>query len=541
MKFADMPVRDSLGGILAHSVTIDGRSVRKGRCLDEALVAEFLAAGVSSLFVAMPGAGDMLEDEAATRVARALAGSHVRVLPAARGRVDIVAREAGLVTVDSRVLNAVNSVDEAVAVATLSGFEPVGEGERVATIKIIPFAVPSTTVAACIGLVETPALAVAPFGAWRTGLVMTTSPAVKSQVLDRTASVVTARMEGFGLRPGDSVRTPHRTVDLADTITRMATSHDIVLIYGASAIADRKDIIPAAIEAAGGVVDHLGMPVDPGNLLLLAHIGSTRVLGLPGCARSPQPNGLDLVLGRLAAGIRVTGTDIRSMGVGGLLKGRPSGVLPVAGSRREMPAAIVLAAGRSRRMGARNKLLMPIDGVPMVRHAVTALLSAGIEIIRVVTGHQARGVRAALEGCPVSFVDNGDHEAGLSTSLKAGLDALPASCGAALVCLGDMPAVSGPALRSLVRAWQGSQAKAIVVPTWNGRRGNPVLWDSSFFQAMRRVTGDAGARHLIGEYADYVIEVAMDDAAVLVDIDTPEDARNVVMPVGEADRETGEQ
>ncbi len=410
-----------------------------------------------------------------------------------------------------------------------------------ATIKIIPFAVPWATVAACIDLVEAPALEVAPFSAWRTGLVMTTSPAVKPRVLDRTTSVVTARIEGFGLCLGDSVRTPHRTPDLADTITRMARSHDIVLVYGASAISDRKDVIPAAVEAAGGVVDHLGMPVDPGNLLLLAHIGSTRLLGLPGCARSPQPNGLDLVLGRLAAGVGVTGTDIQAMGVGGLLKGRPSGVLPVAGSRREMPAAIVLAAGRSRRMGGRNKLLMTIDGVPMVRHVVNALLSAGIMVIRVVTGHQAGAVRAALEGCPVSFVDNSDHEAGLSTSLKAGLDALPASCGAALVCLGDMPAVNGAALRSLARAWQGSQTKAIIVPTWNGRRGNPVLWDSSFFQAMRRVTGDAGARHLIGEYGDYVIEVAMDDGAVLVDIDTPEDARGIVMAGGTADQEKRER
>ena len=541
MKFADVPVRDAVGGILAHSVTIEGLSVRKGRRLDEALAGELVAAGVTSLFVAMPDADDVLEDEAATRVALALAGSQLLVKPASRGRVDIVAREAGLVTVDTLALQAVNSVDEAVTIATLPEFEPVGADERVATIKIIPFAVPLATIEACIDLMMEPALSVAPFSARRTGLVMTTSPAVKPRVLDRTTSVVTARIEGFGLSLGDSVRTPHRTVDLADTIARMATDHDIVLVYGASAISDRKDVIPAAVEAAGGEVDHLGMPVDPGNLLLLAHIGSTRVLGLPGCARSPQPNGFDLVLGRLAAGIRVTGTDIQAMGVGGLLKGRPSGVLPVAGSRRKMPAAIVLAAGRSRRMGGRNKLLMTIDGVPMVRHVVNALDSAGITVIRVVTGHQAPAVRAALEGCPVSFVDNSDHEAGLSTSLKVGLDALPTSCGAAFVCLGDMPAVTGPALRSLARAWQGSESKAIVVPTWNGRRGNPVLWDISLFQAMRRVAGDAGARHLIGEYADYVIEVAMDDGAVLVDIDTPEDASNIVMTGGPAARETRER
>ncbi len=128
MKFGNMPLRDAQGGILAHSVTIEGRSVRKGRRLDEALVNELLAAGVTSLFVAMPEAGDVLEDEAATGVARSLAGPHLLVQPASRGRVDIVARQAGLVMVDTVALQAVNSVDEAGTVATLPGFEPGGGG-----------------------------------------------------------------------------------------------------------------------------------------------------------------------------------------------------------------------------------------------------------------------------------------------------------------------------------------------------------------------------------------------------------------------------
>ena len=333
--------------------------MRKGRRLDEALADELVAAGVTSLFVAMPDTDDVLEDEAATRVAQALAGSHLLVKPASRGRVDIVARQAGLVTVDVVALQAVNGVDEAGwTIATLPGFEPVGEGERVATIKIIPFAVPSATVESCIGLMTAPALAIAPFSAWRTGLVMTTSPAVKSRVLDRTTSVVTARIEGFGLSLGDSVRTPHRTVDLSDTITRMAATHDIVLVYGRLG-----HLGPPGCHPGGDRGRRRAWSIIWACLLIRAiscfspTLAATRVLGLPGCARSPQPNGLDLVLGRLAAGIRVTGTDIQAMGVGGLLKGRPSGVLPVAGSRREMPAAIVLAAGRKPAHGRAQQAL----------------------------------------------------------------------------------------------------------------------------------------------------------------------------------------
>src|SRR4029077_9338580 len=174
-------------------------------------------------------------------------------------------------------------------------------------------------------------------------------------------------------------RCNHAAADLAPVI-RDAIGHviDILFVYGSSAILDRRDVIPTAIVAAGGLIDHFGMPVDPGNLLLLGHLGERAVLGLPRCARSPKVNGFDWVLERLVAGLPVGPAEIMRMGSGGLLAEIPSRPLPRAEATRAAEpkpeakpqgpriGALLLAAGQSRRMGGPNKLLAEIDGIPMV-------------------------------------------------------------------------------------------------------------------------------------------------------------------------------
>ena len=173
-------------------------------------------------------------------------------------------------------------------------------------------------------------------------------------------------------------------------------------------------------------------------------------------------------------------------------------------------------------MGTRNKLLAPIDGVPMIARTVDAALASQASPVIVVTGHEAEHVSAALAGRAVTLVHNPDFSGGLSTSLKAGLAALPDTADAALICLGDMPLVTADELDRLIGAYAPVEGRAIVVPTRDGKRGNPVLWDRRFFPEMARVAGDVGARHLIGENAELVAEVEMDRPGILVDIDTPE-------------------
>ena len=532
MKFGGIPVGEAAGAILVHGARYGGETLKKGLRLDAAHVEGLQRAGVESVTVARLEEGDIHEDEAARMLADALAGPSIRVQRPFTGRANLLATESGIAAIDAAAIDAVNGTDEAVTVATLPPFEAVSAGRMVATVKIIPFAVQGDVLDRCLAAarVSGRAIGVAPFKLRRAALIMTRTAAVKDRVLDKTAGVVADRLAALGLALDGQVRIDHRTDILADRIAEETARHDLVLICGASAIADRRDVIPAAIERAGGSVDRLGMPVDPGNLLLLGHLGTTAIVGLPGCARSPKLNGFDWILRRIAAGLRVTGRDIAAMGVGGLLKEiplrpRPRAAPEDAGDRARRPpriAAIVLAAGQSRRMGSRNKLLVEIGDRPMVRHTVDALIEAGIATVTAVTGHEAEAVEAALEGRDLTVVRNEDFAAGLSTSLRTGLAALPADIDAVIVALGDMPGVAADAIARLVAAYDPVEGRAIVVPTHDGKRGNPVLWDRRFFEAMAAVTGDTGARHLIGENEDLVAEVEMADDSVLVDIDTPE-------------------
>jgi molybdenum cofactor cytidylyltransferase len=204
-----------------------------------------------------------------------------------------------------------------------------------------------------------------------------------------------------------------------------------------------------------------------------------------------------------------------------------SGDASRAGAGKSRPraakvAAIVLAAGRSSRMGALNKLLIGVDGKPMLRHVLDAVLAVGVAPAIVVTGHERSRVAAALQGLPVTLVHNPDYARGLSTSLKTGLTAVPDSADAALICLGDMPCVTAGEIRKLIGAFAPQESRAIVVPTRQGKRGNPVLLARRFFAEMQGVAGDAGARHLIDAYPESVAEIEMASDGALTDIDTPQ-------------------
>jgi molybdenum cofactor cytidylyltransferase len=418
----------------------------------------------------------------------------------------------------------------------LPPFAVVEPRQMVATVKIIPFAAPETAVKACVqaAIAEGPLLRVAPFQALSVGLVQTRLPGLKESILDKTREVTDARLAALGCHLALEERCAHATVELTSRI-RDAMGHgiDLLLIHGASAILDRRDVIPAAITAAGGRIDHFGMPVDPGNLLLLGHAGDRAVLGLPGCARSPKVNGFDWVLERLAAGLPVGSAEIMRMGSGGLLAEIPSRPLPRAEAKPEPEkketkvvgpriGAVLLAAGRSTRMGGVNKLLSEIDGVPMVARVAQRLLASRARPIIAVAGNQADEIDAALGKLPVARVRNPDFADGLSTSLKRGIAALPPDLDGALICLGDMPLISGRHIDRLIAAFNPIEGRAIIVPTRRGKRGNPVLWSKRFFPEMAELAGDVGAKHLIGEHAEFVAEVEMDDDAILVDIDTPD-------------------
>jgi len=528
MKFGAVPVADALGATAVHSIREGNFVLKKGTLIGPAEVAALNAAGVKAITVARLDPDDISEDQAAADIATAIKGEGVRADRAFTGRCNLFAESAGVLVVDKAAIDALNRIDEAVTLATLPAYKPVVEGEMIATVKIIPFAVARAArdQAVSAAAKAKPVIHVARYKLRKVGVVSTLLAGLSPKVIEKTLKITAARIAPAGASIIAEQRVPHEQVALAQAIDGLLkTGAELVIVFGASAIADRRDVIPGAVEAVGGEIEHFGMPVDPGNLMLIGKARGHPVLGAPGCARSPKENGFDWVLMRLLAGLPVTRADITGMGVGGLLMEivtRPQPREEPAPHTGRRVAAVVLAAGRSTRMGAINKMLAEIGGKPLVRIAVEQAVSSCAQPVIVVTGHEREKVEAALKGLPVRLVHNPGFSEGLGSSLKAGIAAVPESADAAIVCLGDMPRVDAVLINRLIAAFDPEHGALVVVPSIDGRRGNPVLWSNRLFHDLMSIQGDIGARHLISSYAEAVVEVPVDGQAALTDVDTPE-------------------
>jgi molybdenum cofactor cytidylyltransferase len=319
MKFGLTPIEEAEGAVLAHGVRIDGVAYKKGDILTPERRLALGSAGVKCVVAARLEPGDVDENEAALKLATRLAGQHLRCSPPFTGRVNMFAETAGLAIVDPEAIDRVNAVDEAITVATLPRYRAVADGDMVATVKIIPFATQALKLETALAAAPTAAISVSPFKPMRIGVVSTTLPGLKPSIIAKTLRVLEARLKLTGARIVADEVVPHEAGPLAKALGRLIDGADALIAFGASAITDRRDVIPAAIEAIGGRIERFGMPVDPGNLLLLAERHGVPIIGAPGCARSPKENGFDWVLQRLLAGVPIRDADIRAMGVGGLL------------------------------------------------------------------------------------------------------------------------------------------------------------------------------------------------------------------------------
>jgi molybdenum cofactor cytidylyltransferase len=528
MKFGGVPPGEAIGGTAVHSIRKGDLVLKKGTRIGEKEVAALTAAGVDEIVVARLEPGEISEDQAAGEIAAALAGDNVRADRAFTGRCNLFAEAAGVLVIDKDAVDNLNRIDEAVTVATLPAFKPVVEGEMIATVKIIPFAVGKGPRDAALALAAkaAPVIRIAPYKVRKLGVVSTLLPGLAPKVVDKTLRVLQERIAPASATIVAERRVPHEQAALAPAIDEvLKAGAELVVVFGASAIADRRDVIPAALEAVGGEIEHFGMPVDPGNLLLIGNANKIPVLGAPGCARSPKENGFDWVLMRLLAGLPVEREDITGMGVGGLLMEivtRPQPRAKPAPEKGKHIAAIVLAAGRSTRMGAVNKLIADIGGKPLVRIAAEQALASQASPVIVVTGHEREKLEAALKGLNVRLVHNPDYAEGLGTSLRAGIAAVPETADGAVVCLGDMPQVDAALLDKLIAAFDPERGALVVVPTIEGHRGNPVIWARRFFPQLMSISGDVGARHLITTVPEAVAEVPVTDAAVTLDVDTPD-------------------
>ena len=526
MKFGPASPADAIGGVTVHTLRQGSLVLKKGTTIGPAEVAALDQAGVKEVVVVRLEDGDVSEDVAAAGIARAVAGEGVHVERAFTGRANLFAAKAGLLVVDRAAVDRINGVDEAITFATLAAFKPVVEGEMVATVKLIPFGVEAKLRDAAVEAAKGGALRIAPYIIKRVGVISTLLPGLAPKVVDKTLKVTAERLAPAGASIIAERRVPHDETALKAAMKELlGLGAELVIVFGASAIADRRDVIPAALAGIGGAIEHFGMPVDPGNLLLIGNANGLPVLGAPGCARSPVENGFDWVLMRLLAGLKVTRSELTGMGVGGLLMEivtRPQPRESLEPDDNRHVSAVVLAAGRSTRMGGPNKLLAELDGQKLVRMVTEQALASKARDVIVVTGHQAELIEKALAGLKVTFVRNPDFAKGLASSVKAGVSAVPKPADGAVICLGDMPMISSDLIDRLIDAFAPDRGNLIAVPVSDGRRGNPVLWSRRFFNELMVLDGDVGARHLIAKHNEVVAEVPVEGDGAFLDIDTPQ-------------------
>ena len=531
MQLAEFATADCLGLVLAHRQNFTDGSIAKGTLLTADHLAEFGAAGIYTLICARPDAGDVHEDEAAARLASLLAPNNLDFTMAATGRVNIKVPRQGLVRYERKLIRAINEIDERITFALVQHNQLLARGQMAATLKIIPFFVPDSSLQQIENLLAgAPAFGFYPLKTAQVALIQTRIPGQADRLFTATKKVTTDRLAVLGSEMMASPVCAHNKTDVAEQIQNcMASGADIILLCGGSAIIDRQDELPQAVIEAGGQVIQLGLAVDPGNLLMFAKIGNVPVIGMPGCARSPKLNGLDWVLQLVLADVDMTRREFADMAAGGLLMEIASRPLPRAmATKPHQPdrlVGIVLAAGQSSRMGPDNKLLAEFAGKPLVRHVTEVMLDAGLDDMTVVIGHQADEVAAALAGLPVHLLFNADFAAGQGHSVAAGVSALDGAVTDVLIALGDMPLISAEMVQNLVASHSAcdDHQRRITLPSYDGKRGNPVIWGCAFFPELKHLRGDAGGRQVLQDHLAAHNPVEISSSAMFRDIDTPAD------------------
>ncbi|UCG26008.1 MAG: molybdopterin-binding protein [Chloroflexota bacterium] len=335
MRFEAVPIEQAEGHILGHNIAGgDGRRLlRKGKAVTADDIILLKTLGRRKVYVALIAPADIDENAAAERIATHVAGQGIRLSSAATGRVNMFASSIGVLRVEVSRLTALNNF-QGVTLATLPRHAAISAGRAVATLKIIPYALPKTIVDQIADAATgKPIIYLTPIASKRVGLILSGSPAAEERVTAGFQTSLAARLERLRSRiervdyvPLEDESGEHQLADVIQA--HVAGGIEMIILAGETAIMDRYDIAPRAVERAGGIVTCFGAPVDPGNLLMLAYLDEAPVVGAPGCVRSPKTNIIDMVLPRLLAGDRLTQEDIIALAHGGLLEDVPERPLP---------------------------------------------------------------------------------------------------------------------------------------------------------------------------------------------------------------------
>ncbi|WP_298819456.1 molybdopterin-binding protein [Chloroflexus sp.] len=325
MRIETLPPVAAVGHILCHNLAdAQGRKAfSKGRRLQTEDLARLAELGIAAVRVAVLAPDDVHEDEAAVRLAQIVAGPGVAIGEPHAGRVNLRATVDGLLLIDAEGLLSINLID-GLTVATLPSYTLVTAGQMLATIKIIPFAVPAADLSQAATTSSGGVMRVTMLTRQRIGVALVSSLAGRARVARVMLPAISGRIADLGATMvAQREVLPDEAEVAAGLVELIESGADLIIAAGETSVVDRDDVIPRAVRRLGGEIAHYGAPVEPGNLLLLAYLpgadGDIPVIGAPGCVRSRDQNIVDLILPRLMAGERLGRREIAALGLGGLL------------------------------------------------------------------------------------------------------------------------------------------------------------------------------------------------------------------------------
>lgn len=495
MKFDTCQIKDAEGCILAHSVITHSKKIKKGKVLNPQDLEVIHNSGISEIMVARLEPGDLGEDEAAALLGNKITTEEPSLFASTpfTGRVNIYSSQEGLLKFDSKRITAFNMVDEAITLATLPNLAKVEKNQLIGTVKIIPYGVSRTKVLQAASLLEN-VIEFKKVIIKQADLIITTHTGGKDKLSDKSVEVTKARLKGLGITLEQVFFEPHDAHSLGKSLQN--TKAPLVLVMTSTATSDQNDTGPLALRLAGGKVARVGIPVDPGNLLFYGELGFQKVIGLPGCARSPALNGADWVLERIACGIDLSPEDFAAMGTGGLLKEIPIRRQP-RDRRRSGPLkpdiqVILMGDSKAKNFDSQfsNIMAAQIDGLSIVGDICED------KIVKFTNLKQVRLVQ--IHGSP-----------GKSNLIARAMVSLPRKTDAVIfINLHNEVIITSDRINQLISAFSPEDGREICkFGGVNVPMGPPILFGRRFFENLRLLDRGLRPNDLIKEGGDYLIEL----------------------------------
>lgn len=325
MKIKKIPIENSVGMRLAHDVTriIPGRfkgpAFKKGHLIKKEDIPEFLSLGKKHIYVLRLSRGEVHEDEAGTRLAKAEAGFGINLKGPKEGKVNLIAEIRGLLQVEKELLQKINSID-GIMLSTLYNFFPCTPGMLVGGTRVIPLVIKEDKIKNVEDLCkrEGPALSIVPFKEYKIGIVVTGDEIFEGRIEDKFGDILRKKVEALGSHILANLIAPDNERTIAESIINLKKKGaQLILVTGGMSV-DPDDVTLASIRSVGAKIESYGSPVLPGSMFLLAYWDGIPVLGVPACAIFHEKTILDIILPRFLTGIKVTKKDITKLGYGGL-------------------------------------------------------------------------------------------------------------------------------------------------------------------------------------------------------------------------------